>query len=54
MIIVNMQGQTVYSRTMSAEVLQNETIDVQHLLPGIYRVLISNSRQFYMGNMIVE
>jgi Secretion system C-terminal sorting domain len=52
--IVNIQGQTVYSQKLNAEVLKNEAIDVQQLLPGIYRVLITNNNLVYTGNMIVQ
>ena len=52
--IVNLKGQTVLTRNIDAEVLLNETVDVQNLSPGVYQVLLLNKEILYKGRMVIQ
>jgi hypothetical protein len=52
--VVNNQGQVVYNRTLAADDLANEQINVQHLSRGLYHVSIITEKQTYQGKIVIR
>jgi hypothetical protein len=52
--IVNNSGQLVYNRTLNAEQISNETIDVQHLPRGIYHLLLQNNDSVLRTKLVID
>jgi hypothetical protein len=52
--MLNNNGQLVYLRTMTSDVMNNNTIDVQHLPRGIYYLLLQSGNDLFKGKVVIE